>query len=78
MTHNIIRSEAGRSLPHVQIRTGYGRRRRRAAGKQIFTAHLAAAGIGIAAGLADVAIGQPFCIVLIGVAYGAWCFWPSR
>ncbi|WP_438852465.1 hypothetical protein [Brevundimonas nasdae] len=78
MTHHIIRSEAGRPLPHVQIRTASGRRRRRATGSEVIAAHLAAIGVGAGAGLADVLIGQPVCIVLVGLAYGAWCFWPAR
>lgn len=78
MTHNIVRSEAGRPLPHVQIRTGGGRRRRRPSKLEVVNAHLVAAGVGIAAGLADVVIGQPVCIVIVGLAFAVWCFWPSR
>lgn len=78
MTHQIIRSEADRPLAHVQIRTGARRRRRRSSLNLVVGAHLAAVAVGVAAALADVAIGQPVCIVLVGLAYGAWCFWPSR
>lgn len=77
MTHHIVRSEAGRPLPHVQIRTG-AKRRRRAPLSMVVKAHLAVVALGTVAGLADVAIGEPICISLILGAYFAWCFWPSR
>ncbi|MDO9607261.1 MAG: hypothetical protein Q7J26_01950 [Brevundimonas sp.] len=75
--HNIVRSEAGRPLAHIEIRTGSGRRRR-APISLVIKAHMAVAGVGIAAGLIDIAIGQPLCLVLVGTAFLVWCFWPSR
>lgn len=75
--HNIVRSEAGRPLAHIEIRTGSGRRRR-APISLVIKAHMAVAGVGIAAGLIDIAIGQPLCLVLVGTAFLVWCFLPSR
>ena len=75
MTHNIIGSEADRAGAHVQIRTG---RARRATTGQVIGMHLVAAGVGVGASLADVLIGQPLCLVFVGVAFLAWCVWPSR
>lgn len=78
MTHNIIGSEAGRPIAHVNIRKiRNGRRRPKA--RMIVSAHLATLPIGGGAAAVDsLIIGQPVCFTVLGLAYLAWCFWPSR
>lgn len=76
--HNIVRSEAGRPIAHVnihQIRTS----RQRPKVSLVVAAHLATVPIGGGAALIDsLIIGQPVCFTVLGLAYLAWCFWPSR
>lgn len=78
MTHKIIGSEAGRPIAHVNIREiRNGRRRPKA--RMIVAAHLATLPIGGGAAAIDsLIIGQPVCFTVLGLAYLAWCFWPSR
>ena len=76
--HNIVRSEAGRPIAHVNIREMRdGRRRPKVS--LVVAAHLATLPIGGGAALIDgLIIGQPVCFTVLLLAYGAWCFWPSR
>jgi len=78
MTHNIIGSEAGRPIAHVNIREMRdGRRRPKVS--LVVAAHLATLPIGGGAAAIDsLIIGQPVCFTVLGLAYLAWCFWPSR
>nr|WP_295237910.1 hypothetical protein [uncultured Brevundimonas sp.] len=78
MTHNIICSEAGRPIAHVNIREiRNGRRRPKVS--MIVAAHLVTLPIGGGAAAIDgLIIGQPVCFTVLFLAYLAWCFWPSR
>lgn len=73
--HNIAGSEAFKARPIAYIRLLPVRRRRIHPAVWLY---LGMAGAGVAAGLADNAIGRPYCILVIVCGLLAWRLWPAR
>lgn len=71
--HHITGSEAFGPRPHVEVR--YGSRRRRM--YPAIKVYGLFGGMGIVAGLADVALDAPIALIVVLVGIAAWRFWPS-